>query len=424
MASAPRWALLLVALLGFTPTVHADEPEPDDAHREAVAAVLAAWEAKPQTLPRDVSQRLRSLGTSAFPAVLAAAEASKPGSPAADVLEGAVDLFGTPRLRSHLLQSIAGEALGPERLRALRILGRFGKPDALPVAVSIAQAIDPTWLPVPRVGRAWEEAFRGLLADGIGRHTLVRTLHGLPSPLYRPTATVLAERGDAEALEGLLALLGAAPRQAPVFLSAMARARPLALARVAVEPAVREWLAAKDPAARRAAASLAARARIEGVFPRLVALLDDEEPQVRRSGRQALEALAGTTAGGRAEAWRTWHKAELHWLEASGIAERLEAADPGLIARALGEVVRHRMVAAGLIDAVADLTQHRQPAVRSLACAALGRLGRLEATAPLVEALADKDAAVQAAALRALVQLTGEALPAERRAWRRALAQR
>lgn len=72
-------------------------------------------------------------------------------------------------------------------------------------------------------------------------------------------------------------------------------------------------LASGDPEARAMAAELARhRAPADALryVPRLVALVDDPSPEVRRQARASLAALAGVDAGGEGPAaagrWRTW----------------------------------------------------------------------------------------------------------------------
>jgi HEAT repeat protein len=181
--------------------------------------------------------------------------------------------------------------------------------------------------------------------------------------------------------------------------------------RAAVAAAV---AASEDPdvSVRRIGVEILADTDAPEVLPALLARLDDEDPEVRRSAlrgaardgdaraREALEAMLAAADGERGFAAMALAEADA-WAPAAALAA-MEDADPGVraaAARALGAAPTETALPP-LLDALADPDER----VRAQAARALGRLGP-DAVQPLFEMLDDRDR--EPAALDALNALPG-----------------
>ncbi len=420
MTSARTLLPVLLALLLAAAPAHAGEAAAEDPAaakaRAAVEAGLAYLDGTPKGSARALAS-LKRLGTREYGTLLEMAYVAREGTPEGDILARAVRAHGSRRLEDHLARSLRGSEPDRARVAALQRIARFGGPDQLPFAVKVVSGIDGTWLPTKRVTATWEGAWRRVTAGKPFRRDLRTALTDLPRPLRTPSARILAARSDAEALGAVVDAAVAEPEEAAELLVALGRSSRLMLHRAGGAAAVD----ARDPAVRRAAASLAARVRALEAFDDLVVRLDDDDAGVRRASLRSLRSLTGAAVGKDVAAWERWaqdQRARAARFDERGLGD---LDDLRALSLRMQEVVRHPFAAAGLVPDVIRLLGHGNPHVAGLAAATLGRLGSFDAGKALAERVEDPDPTVAAAAQRALVQLTGETHEATTHAWLRAL---
>jgi hypothetical protein len=186
---------------------------------------------------------------------------------------------------------------------------------------------------------------------------------------------------------------------------------------------LRSFLDERQPAHCRAAITgLAALGDQEGISP-LIPLLASENPGLAQNAHRALIDLTGLLLPPEAEAWQSWHEAELAWLVRQKPAElqRLHSHEPAYVVAALRSLLAHPLARAELRAALPDLLQSQKPALRILACRTLAEIEAHGAVEKLVWTLEDSQPDVVTAAHEALRKLTGLALPAEPQAWQAAM---
>lgn len=241
----------------------------------------------------------------------------------------------------------------------------------------------------------------------------------------------LARSCDAPALRALLEGLGRSrdPRGLEILLRTARAQRSLAPLAVSLVPKLgrstdpeldrefAEWMATELPYSR----SEQARMLLAGIgvlddgaaAPVLVAALDHEEAAVREAALRALQQLSGLGFGPDARPWRLWLESETRWHESERqlLRNDLEAEDTSRVVSALRAFSGRRTRRAELAREVAVVLEDPRPALRALACEALQSLDSAAAYRPLSAALGDGEGTVVRAALQALRDLSGCALP-------------
>ncbi len=248
-----------------------------------------------------------------------------------------------------------------------------------------------------------------------GFRELAPALERASADELRPLLFAIGDTGDPCAVAVLGPLLARHPELAPITISQARRvgASSDAHANRALADAVRPYLASE----RTELASAAARALGElgdaSAAPDLVAMLSTGDPALAESSHWALRRLSRLDFGLRLEAWSAWLASEREWWDLEA-PQRLEELVRGSRATRLAAVAtvgartwqRHEAT-----ESVLAVLWDNDPLLRESACHALGQLASPTALPRLVEALADPELRVSAAARGALVSIVGTSLP-------------
>lgn len=282
-----------------------------------------------------------------------------------------------------------------------------------------------------QVGRAAEEALLGVL----GRHsdqwtftrlgTLLRQRR-LGEVARRRGVAVLGRLGHPDGQRVVLALMGRNAMLDTEILPALGRLSVNPEAEegmLSVAAKVRGLLQSDDPTVRRESASVLGRLGDTDGIGSLIELLDDSDRGVRGNAHWALGQVTGLEFSHDASRWRSWLAAENAWWEDAGkiALGALASDDPGLVARAIRSFSTHPLFREEAREDLEALAFNGSPAIRRVACLALGRMRSRPSQTILLGALADLDADVRAAARDSLCEITGRDLPADVKAWKQAL---
>ena len=163
-----------------------------------------------------------------------------------------------------------------------------------------------------------------------------------------------------------------------------------------------------------------ARARVEAAIPDWIELLESESRGTRERARRSLEEVTGLALGATGTRWLAWYESECSWYEeeAPAVLAELESAEDAHALDAVRTLSLRRLHRDELSEAIVQLLDHPNPAVRQCACSALESLGSPLALPALSAALADEDDVVARGAWSALRRLTGLDLPQDEALWR------
>lgn len=345
--------------------------------------------------------------------------------------EGAARAFLTDALRRWEPQEVADALLaGPpagdapeEWLAACGLVGDLGNGRVLCALIVGLDAAEAPWLVSPMVGDAVGRAVERVLEQDPEAVTFLgrmnpRTRRELRVAVARALGRVsppgavgclagMVGRSDEEVDLALLEALGSLTGPEGVLYCGE---------RAAV---VRPHLRATSALIRRQAAHALGRIGDRRACGELVEALEDEDPLVRRTAHGALVLLSGRELPGEHGAWRAWLERELAWLDeqAPKLVLSLRAADPGVVVSALRQLSDHPLLSPDLTREIVGVLSRDDRTIQLAACAALERLGDLDAVVDLVGLLDDPRRDVQEAAATALAALTGAQLPADPEAW-------
>ena len=411
------WALLALAALG----------SPADARTAGAAQGRAAEVLLPAIADRGlalelVRRELAGLGEGSSRELLAIAAERRV---VVRVAEREVRLELRPELVDAVLDALAGlpapsragllEAIVArtdnrgERFTALAMLERVGEGEDLALALRLAG--DGSLAQVdPEEALRFEEAAAGCLARA-GEdappltHLYVEAHPALAAALLR----AIAREPSALALQRLGELLG---RRTELDAFALARFAAAAAHLSALQPEtvrapVRSLLASPLPDVVAAAASVAGLLQDPLAAPRLCALLQEHDAQVRGAALGALRRIAGRDLGGDPAAWRAWCGSESAWWE-SEAPQLLDLATSGPIAEASAAIVaiaRRRLHRHEQAEVLAGCLERSEVEVACLAADALGALGSPLALQALERARDAGDVRMREAARRALGRL-------------------
>ena len=182
---------------------------------------------------------------------------------------------------------------------------------------------------------------------------------------------------------------------------------------------LRSFIGPDRPSHMRAAIlAVAALDDLESI-PLLIELLDHESRGVRQNSLWALRDLTGQNYSSDAKRWSYWHAREVEWSrrEQGKLFRQVVSRDAAEVMQALREISKHPLARHELGIASRTLARHRSHLARAEFCRTAAKLACREAIAHLVDLLADPSQLVSRAAWEALVEITGEDLPAEPGAW-------
>lgn len=312
---------------------------------------------------------------------------------------------------AQLVAGLRPESGPGQRLELVELLSWTESRAALAAIFAVLHGMDPLQLRGSRVTSSLAAALEPvLLADERAFQELAERLPEL-EPALLP-AVVEAVRGlrHPGAFLVLAELASHEPALESAVLAALGRGarRPVPEAAWRCVDLARRALTAIDPRQRRLAAVALGRLGDGDSFFSLVACLEDHDRVVRRCALEALQELSGIRRQWSAAQWRSWQEGEEAWLAASdALAAVLAHGDPQRAAEAAHEAARHRLFAERAAELLCEGLQHPQARIRALVCGLLERLEHARAIPALVDASGDPDAAVRAAARRALEALTG-----------------
>jgi hypothetical protein len=347
------------------------------------------------------------------------------GEPVLQAVFGA--LLDAPRaeLRAHLAGLIDGPFLPAEREVALEILGEVGLREDLELALRLATP-GPTEGTPPSLRRALLDALAGMFGRDPPSVQLVRELFDRAGPGLLDALVISLERAETpQGLIVLAALLGRSPEMDALVLSAIARVgralqQPVDLgARVVV----RGYLSNPDSALVQQATLAVAALGDDGATGDLIELLHSDDRSVRFNVHRALREITRLTLPPAAEAWEAWFAEESRWWEedSTRVFADVRGGEPVAAARAVREILRHRLGRHDLAQALRPCLSRPEPDLARMACAALGQLGSRAVQMPLVACLERPEEPVRQAAWKALRDVTGLDLPLEPQRWRAAL---
>jgi hypothetical protein len=323
--------------------------------------------------------------------------------PEEEALADALASFGVGPLRTLLKRRLTASAPTEERLAALQVLERVGSSLDVPfvrLAVpgsssNLAPALQETCLAILRRDPRALEALRRWMLEA-------------PIETGAALAAAVGESSGPQALQALTSTLGFRDDLDAELLAAiapLAARAPKPLEEELLRP-IEDALEGDDVHVLRGAALALGHAEDAGALPALIGLAQHESRAVTTAVAWALTEITGLRLHD-AERWRAWLRAESSWFEAEGPRLRFElrSGKAEIAIRALGELSSHRLRRHELALLALAALEHRDPAVRRLACLAVARLGSRAAEPGLLRAIEDPDESVARGARQALEAL-------------------
>lgn len=246
------------------------------------------------------------------------------------------------------------------------------------------------------------EAYRSLRSVLSAAHADLRspTLHAITEVPGREAFLFLSELlGEHEDLHGfLLSGMGRVARELPL------PAEELALARV------RPLLASEDPQLVREAALVLGRVEDQQTVPRLIDLLEDENPGVVSAAHWSLRCMSGLDLRADPVRWRTWLAEERAWWRdhAPEVLGWLRSPEPVMAKRGIAIAVQRRHRRHELALEIASLLDFPDEDVVRRAVRALGMLESRAALPRLLELCSHGDESLRDLALETYGKLGGE----------------
>lgn len=359
-----------------------------------------------QAVPGDQEQKLSVPQREVVLAVLSEL-------PSASVIAAAIE-------RTELSQTASVRRL------VLDVVGATGGSQHLDLLVEQALMEGETWPP-----REVQESFQAALAKILVRepklYERLGTFHrDAPVGLSDAILCAVGDAGDPRGLAFLEHVLTFRPESISICASQVRRLGRSGDVRVDRGLAQRlRWAVDVDrPAASRALLLALGELRDYDSMPILIELLDSEDSGLASNALWALRRITDMNFPGNAARWETWYERELAWFEheEESALRDLHVGPPSAAAAAARAISERRLWREDLALELLGALERPHPALRAPICRALERLGESNVALGLVELLDDADPDSAAAALHALVELTGRDLPADVSTWRLALA--
>ncbi len=389
--------------------------DPDAKTLEQARLLLEKLDGQPPVPVDEVVPQLVGLGQPVVPclAVLIKGREVGKGEMAAlavltELSRGGIDPTGV------LVKSVAnGDA--EARATGLRLLARLGTAAALKPLVQLMSSMDPGQAPMLDM----------TIVAILSRNPMISTyrdVEGLLSslaPNERPRmADCLGLAGSPLAGPLLAKLLGSDRRLDLAIATAVGRIPPHE--DEATSNRLQQMLLDSDAASRCAAAVALGRTREVRAAERLVALLEDQDGEVRRAALSALREISGLDLTEGRPGWEDWLASERTWAEEQcpRMLEDLGSGDHVKVIAGAREASTHPFSRGEGVPVLVTLLGDPSIEVRLAVCGALERLGAPEAVPPLVDALDDEVEEVRTAAWTALRKITSMDLASDPDAWR------
>lgn len=347
----------------------------------------------------ETGAALAAFGPSCVPALLdvheqGATEQVSPGGlrtlrPLEDdsrrALEIALRTFPWEDVESTLRARLETSPTTVRSAHSMEVVGAVCPPDRIAALASFALVGE------RGVPRSLREPFQAALDLALDRapaaHGHVRDLYRALDPsLLAPLAELLGERGDVQAVDALVSVIGLEPTADPIVLVQIAEAakdmpRP---APDALLDAFRPTLDRTERTVRQEAVKAVGRMDDVRAIPRLIELLDDGDRGTRSASQRALERISGERLGTRSEAWRSWYGGAQRWLreEFPDLQAALRGGTNEAATRALLRMARYRVFRHELVDHVARAMSGASEHVSVVACAVLGHLATPASSPP------------------------------------------
>lgn len=333
------------------------------------------------------------------------------------LLLSALAKFPAERVRAELERRLPPPpkaADARDRLAALRVLSVIGRSADLDRLAGLAPREND--LLTPRSSEALRGAYAAILRrDPTLLASGLRLLHGCDDAAASQLLHALGELRDKRALpllEDCMRSLPQLAQQAIGLIALIGRSGdPIYDRRVAgwlaenLDPERSEWTRA----------SLRALGALDDgpQVPALLSQLDSPHPGLREAALDSLRQVSGLQLRDSEAAWREWYAAECAWLASGQPAAELalRSNKDAKVAEALDQYAAHRLFREDRVPAVLEVLESGTPAMRTLCCAALARLGSQRALPALIERISDDDQVVAQAAWSAACELSGQILP-------------
>lgn len=312
------------------------------------------------------------------------------------------------------------------RRLVLDVVGSVGSPQELDTLIGLA-LLEDEQLPPRDVCEAFQGALAKLLAREPRLYGRLGALHrDAPGPLGDAIVCAVGDTGDARGLEFLEHVLTFSPESTSVCASQVRRLGRSEDPRVNSELAQRMRWAIDPDAPETCRALLLALGELcdYDSIPLLIELLESEDGGLSGNAHWALKRITGLRFPALASRWSAWYEDELAWFEREEeLALRdLHVGPPSAAAAAARAISERRLWREDLALELVSALERPHPTLRAPICRAIERLGVPSVALGLIDLLDDEDDASAAAALHALVTLTGRDLPADPTTWRLALA--
>jgi len=373
------WFLMLTVLVLSiaAPVGHAAGEEVTPAPRELEVAktLLNALTTRPAPTRDLVIARLIDRGEAVVPALLVAGRELRDVDQV-EAIVGALRRLDRSSLSTYLLTYVSQGEEGPAASAAWRHLSKYGSADSIPAV------IDGMAGNAPYLKRIVERTLVRLLI----RHESYRTWDQIDSMLNKAPdetrARVICCIGETDAslgLELLARLIGRWPALDHAVVSAIARMPEAGLGEKVV-PRLRALLESENMNVRReAVTALAVFADVESAKT-LIEFLEDDRRGIRDNSLWALRSMSGLKFPGTSARWKVWYDDEVEWWEAEGegLIEVLKSGTDLQIIEATRWLSEHRLYRTHFSPRLRKLLDHPSPEVREAAEVALVRLGLVE----------------------------------------------
>jgi HEAT repeat protein len=340
------------------------------------------------------------------------------------VLDVLAELPHGPVLEAALERGQLSSSLAVRRL-ALDVIGAVGSTQNLDALVALSLIEGETW-PPRDVQASFQAALVKLLEREPKFYERLGAFHrDAPEALGDAIVCAVGDAGDPRGLAFLEHVLTFRPGATAMCASQVRR-----LGRSG-EPTLDRGLAQRlrwavdpdRPETCRALLLALGELRDYDSVPLLIGLLDSEDPGLSGNALWALRRITELEFPGLSSRWQAWYEAELAWFqsEEEHALRDLHVGPPSAAAAAARAISERRLWREDLALELLAALERPLPSLRAPLCRALERLGVKSVALGLVDLL-DDDPDSAAAALHALVALTGRDLPADATTWRLALA--
>jgi HEAT repeat protein len=381
--------------------------------------------------PAELGQRIAAQGPQMAPLVFQALRdetcpITETGAMVIGPVEEQVLLQATQRLGRASFTALFADGLpadadGDTRRAVLQVLAEVGQRKDVGIAFDLV-SVETT--PAPRIVSAFEAAVAGMLSRD---ERVVGELRGrfldLDDEIACAMARAIAENPSHAGVELLVEMLGFREALDPMLLSQATRAARDLSGPFSEAVRSKARLCLIDPdfqVLRQAAAAVAVLEDFEST-ELLIGLLEHEREGVRNSAHWALCELTGLRLRADTAGWSSWLETELGWYheQAPTLRRMLAHGSPVQVSEALRELSLHRYERHRTALEIAQVLRHDNRFLRKQACIVLRQLQSKAPLDSLIESLDDEEG-VATAAHETLRVLTGEDLPRDPEAWRKA----